>query len=285
MSLGISETQIEIACFVFAREVHFDSLFVDNVRDGFDLHSRVLRLARVLTTVLRTLNLLKSFYRELQNAPLLDNSQRFFPQPVPLASAPPMPKFQFLQRLYPKLDDPENPAPGVFIGIMEESSEDGSYTEGDRVVVKFSTRYNAHAQELLARMDRAPSVYYSQRLRGADFIMTIMEHVEGTMVSKWEDELPREFYTKLKSAITLLHEAGYVFGDLRAQNVLVGHGTDPIILDFDWVALAGKGRYPASINPGSVFHDWAPGVERNGLMQKEHDLHMLQTFEALCCQA
>ncbi|KAE9404992.1 hypothetical protein BT96DRAFT_1015921 [Gymnopus androsaceus JB14] len=250
LALGVSGTQIEIACFVFAREVHFDSLFLENVRDAFDFH---------------------------------------FPG-SPIGSSPddsttPLPKFRFLQRFFSDPDDTENLVPGVFIGIMEETAGNGSYKEGDRVIVKFSTRYNSEAHELLAKRDLAPSLYYSQRLRGGDFILNIMEYVEGEMASNWEgndEKLPREFFTKIELAITLLHESGYVFGDLQPQNILVVDSSEGRLVDFDWVARAGEGRYPASINPKSFAHGWAPGVERNGIMEKEHDIHMLRRIEALC---
>lgn len=287
LSIGFSGTQIEVACFVYAQAVHFDSLFLENVRDGFDLHSQVLRLGRVFDVVLKAFVRLKAFYAGLNEIPdpAGDDIHRFFPNPIPLASTVHMPKFQFLRRLMIG-EASLNLAPGVFIGIMKETAEDGSYQEGQQVVVKFSTRYNSDAQELLAKDGLAPVVYYSQRLRGCDFIMTIMEFVDGQMMSHFqgmEEKLPRELYTSVKCAIDLLHNADYVFGDLRPQNILV-KGSSGVLVDFDWVARAGEGRYPASIDPRSVSHGWAPGMTRNGLMETEHDHYMLKAIEALCRQ-
>ena len=93
-------------------------MFLENLRDRSDPHSRVLRLGRVLTVVLETLRRLENFYSHLQNAPLSNkfNNRYLFPDPIPLASTPSIPRFRFLQRIFAEPDL----APGVFIGVMEE---------------------------------------------------------------------------------------------------------------------------------------------------------------------
>jgi serine/threonine protein kinase len=116
--------------------------------------------------------------------------------------------------------------------------------------------------------------------------MVIMEKVEGKMASDLASRgqpLPRSVLDGVQLAIQTLHQANIVFGDLRLPNIMVCQDDNSqaraILVDFDWAAIAGEGRYPASLAPFSV---WAPTVHPHGLMQKAHDIHMLEVLEGLC---
>ncbi|KAF8191638.1 hypothetical protein K438DRAFT_2018362 [Mycena galopus ATCC 62051] len=52
-----------------------------------------------------------------------------------------------------------------------------------------------------------------------------------------------------------------------------------LLIDFDWAAQDGVGRYPATI---SMSAGWAPGVSSYGLMYKAHDLYLLHMLRQQC---
>ncbi|KAK7054389.1 hypothetical protein VNI00_003583 [Paramarasmius palmivorus] len=153
-------------------------------------------------------------------------------------------------------------------------------------VVKFVSRYNVEAHELFASAGLAPKLYHHVPILGG-YTMLVMECVAGTQAwvrRRSEDGfglrlLPHRVYADVEQAIGLLHDQDIVFGDLRLPNIIVRDDNSAALIDFDWAAKVGEGRYPASILLGTLDHDWAPGVERCGLMEKEHDLHMLQSLK------
>ncbi|KAJ7761882.1 hypothetical protein DFH07DRAFT_679814, partial [Mycena maculata] len=86
--------------------------------------------------------------------------------------------------------------------------------------------------------------------------------------------LPHSVLEDVRRAIEVLHRHNIVFGDLRLPNIMVRqHGSRSPCVDFDWAAIAGQGRYPATISDLDV---WAPTVVPYGVMEKEHDLHLLE---------
>ena len=94
-------------------------------------------------------------------------------------------------------------------------------------------------------------------------------------------------YQDIHDAIKLLHSNDLVFGDLRTPNIMVvpnGSGSDArcrdVLMDFDWVGTHGIGRYPASLDTGLV--DWVSGIKRYGIMDKAHDIAMLNKFKYQC---
>jgi len=71
-----------------------------------------------------------------------------------------------------------------------------------------------------------------------------------------------------------LHQADYVFGDLRGPNVMITKNNEVMFIDFDMVGKHGESTYPIMMSPSI---QWADGVA-DGLcvMLKEHDLEMLK---------
>lgn len=148
-----------------------------------------------------------------------------------------------------------------------------STSDGRVVVVKFASRYNPTAHQLLASKGFAPPLLYNgmsgERFGG--LFMVVMGFAPGEMVG--EEGLPDDIHRSVTDAVSILHEANWVFGDLRRPNVLVdGHWVH--LVDFDWCGEDGKGRYPPTLNDNDDM-DWHADVQRNGLMRKEHDLHLL----------
>ncbi|KAJ7848373.1 hypothetical protein B0H14DRAFT_2356787, partial [Mycena olivaceomarginata] len=159
--------------------------------------------------------------------------------------------------------------------------------DGEEVIVKFARRYNVGAHQILAEMNLAPKLYHHCLVRGG-LIMVVMERVVGMMASHWayhhqDTPLPHSVLEDVRRAIEVLHHRNIVFGDLRLPNIMVRqHGEGEararaVLVDFDRAAIAGQGRYPATISDLDV---WAPTVVPYGVMEKKHDLHLLEVMEA-----
>lgn len=143
------------------------------------------------------------------------------------------------------------------------------------VIVKFTARYNKEAHVLLANAGLAPKLYFCERIVG-DLYMVVMDRVEGKTV--WQlyksRAIPSSVVDQVERAVNHLHTNGIVFGDLRDNNILYTQvdgsaGGKVFLVDFDWANKDGEGRYPATLNQGSL---WEPSVGAYGIMRKAHDI-------------
>jgi len=286
-----------VCAAIYTDVAQVDHLFSMNFHDSIHLEDQILYLARVLEALRTTMDGLKAHYAALgaQQASPYDSAIHL-PSPVsanePHAPLAPELKLRFLYKLSRRtgvsvdpLDEDDwiaNTRHAVFVALgggQESIPQDGA------VIVKFARRYNAAAHQMLARLGLAPKLYHHCSVRGG-LTMVIMEKVEGKMASGLASRgqpLPRSVLDGVQLAIQTLHQANIVFGDLRLSNIMVCQDDNSqaraILVDFDWAAIAGEGRYPASLAPFSV---WAPTVHPHGLMQKAHDIHMLEVLEGLC---
>jgi hypothetical protein len=71
--------------------------------------------------------------------------------------------------------------------------------------------------------------------------------------------------------MTLLHSAGYVFGDLRDPNILKLPDGRAMLVDFDWSGKEGQAFYPMGLN---MDIKWPPGIGAGTLIRKDHDVFM-----------
>lgn len=145
--------------------------------------------------------------------------------------------------------------------------------DGADIVVKFVQRYNADAHQLLAARLMAPDLlYYSMQgptpTKYGGLAMVVMKFVEGRSYSLPEKD---EIKISLKEAVDILHENNLVFGDLRPSNILVV-GERVKLIDFDWCAEDGEGRYPVGLNPEGGWH---PDVGGSVEMRMSHDDYLL----------
>jgi len=161
-----------------------------------------------------------------------------------------------------------------------------------KVLVKFTAQHHPEAHRLLAAEGLAPVLHACVPVCGGLF-MVMMDHVHGEMA--WQasnrlggELLPYDIYKDIEDAVTLLHSKNLIFGDLHTQNIMAvpgGSGSDGLgrgmLIDFDWVGAHGIGRYPSALDDGLV--DWeSSGIERYGMMDKAHDLVMLNKFKGRC---
>lgn len=83
--------------------------------------------------------------------------------------------------------------------------------------------------------------------------MVIMEYLQDG-VSLWRNRedpsrrrpVPGTVLEDVRNALDLLHENGWVFGDVRDANVVWYKGRG-FLFDFDWAGRKGEDRYPAEV--------------------------------------
>jgi len=147
-------------------------------------------------------------------------------------------------------------------------------TSKEVVLVKFSAKYHEDAHLLLAnaKPPLAPILHFCARVVG-DMYMVVMEYIpksEGQSLFAAPPPPPalEGIRKDIKRALDLLHENGFVFGDLRESNVLYlpKDGGRVLPVDFDNVGEHGKGKYSACLNPEAKL-----GVARGQTMDKDHD--------------
>ena len=155
---------------------------------------------------------------------------------------------------------------------------------GVRIVVKFAQTYGRDAHVLLASHDMAPALLYCGPIEPSESApsygsikMIAMEYIDGSLLPQLETAQHNAVSTtgslaqQLKDAVNVLHEGGYVYGDLRGQNIMVTNEGKVKLIDFDWAGRVGEARYP----PFLSTIDWPHGVEAFGTIEATHDQQML----------
>ncbi|KAK0462415.1 uncharacterized protein EV420DRAFT_1628054 [Desarmillaria tabescens] len=149
------------------------------------------------------------------------------------------------------------------------------------IVVKFVEQYGGEAHQLLADADLAPKLLYHGPLDSSagapsygSLRMVVMEEVEGTnaFVRYQGRKAPESFVASIREAVHKLHEHGFVFGDLRRQNIMVTRDDKVKLIDFDWAGKEGEAEYPMQL---SEKIQWAPGVGAMEKVYKVHDISMI----------
>ena len=156
------------------------------------------------------------------------------------------------------------------------------------IVVKFMQEpYGASAHEALAEAGLAPKLLYcgkpSLKSGGPSYgeiEMIVMEYVDGDTVAALKtrriwDDMKDVVRSEVRRALQILHEQkSLVYGDLRGPNVMVTKDKKVKLIDFDWAGVEGQATYPSLISDES--RKWADGVVARGVIQKKHDLEMLE---------
>ncbi|SJL13008.1 uncharacterized protein ARMOST_16444 [Armillaria ostoyae] len=134
---------------------------------------------------------------------------------------------------------------------------------------------------LLADAGLAPKLLYHGPLGSSTDVpsygslrMVVMEEAEGTnaFVLYQDREVLDLFLASVREAVRELHAYGFVFGDLRRQNIMVSPGGKVKLIDFDWAGKDGEAMYPIRM---SNKIRWAPGVGAMEKMYKAHDNFMI----------
>ena len=146
--------------------------------------------------------------------------------------------------------------------------------EGQQVVVKFTRSYGLEAHKILAKNQLAPAIISHETLPGG-WIVVIMEYVEGPQLPESITEVTK---ASLNNALQILHDAEFVHGDLRPQNIVMTKKGGVCILDFDWAGKVGEVYYPSDINLDESC-GWHSDVDRSGLIKFEHDRYQIQKIQ------
>jgi hypothetical protein len=151
---------------------------------------------------------------------------------------------------------------------------------GTEVCVKFVTRYSREVHAYCGSMRIAPTLRGFQVLPGGWF-MVVMDRIDTTFSPSHtsESSLTVELYKSVLEAMTHLHQAGYVHGDLRDTNLMVRKDGQPgfMLVDFDWAGATGEVRYPMNVNTDPTLGRPA-GAYDGEVIKAEHDIHMLRNI-------
>jgi hypothetical protein len=151
------------------------------------------------------------------------------------------------------------------------------------VVVKFCETYGEDAHRLLADYGFAPRLYHCSKVSGGLW-MVVMDWEPGGNAAyrfRHQPELRDEVLKNIRDAVAILHNEGFVFGDLRRPNIVIVErkiGANDqrtirgMLIDFDWAGRDGVVTYPHTINTKDIR--WPRGIEGGKLIEKSHDLEM-----------
>lgn len=243
-------------------------------------HTR--HVARALHALSRGVDELREWYTTFTNHPVFDettqtpsNHPRFFP---------------FADRFPIRDDDFDAPIIEFeYISPLQEMSTCVTFLAKTResaprdIVVKFVQRYCPDVHDILAKATLAPArLYHGRVTRDVDYgnwEMVVMEYFEGRPSYVEDRHKHFDVSEKVLEAIKLVHSKGYVLGDVRPPNVLVGDNGEVKLIDFDWAGEWKEDnsgvRYPAYISEDNI---WSPGIGRMKCIEKEHDLSMHQKW-------
>ena len=153
-------------------------------------------------------------------------------------------------------------------------------TGGEKVLVKFTRRYSKEAHRHCAEAGVAPTLLGFQSLQ-AGWYMAVMEYLDPQTyrVLEPEDGSNYTLIHEINRVVTVLHDGGFVHGDIRDVNVMKRHqwstegARNVFLLDFDWAGPLGVPKYPSNVNLQTVKRP--EGVRGGSLITQEHDLAMV----------
>uniref|UniRef100_T1IH33 PH domain-containing protein n=1 Tax=Strigamia maritima TaxID=126957 RepID=T1IH33_STRMM len=132
------------------------------------------------------------------------------------------------------------------------------YEDGEQVV-----RDCVDAHKLCAERGFAPRVKYHEDNK--TYHVVICERFKG---ERFEGgRFSNEIKTQLRNVLDVLHEGGFVFGDLRPPNILMDEKSRVNLIDFDWSGRDGVDRYPELVNSQIV---WPKGMNCGRRLLKSH---------------
>ena len=153
-------------------------------------------------------------------------------------------------------------------------------SDGTKVCVKFATRYSRDTHIWCTSMGIAPPLRGFEALAGGWF-MVVMDRIDDVFkpLDTSESRLTNELHELVLKKTTLLHQAGYVHGDLRNTNLMVRKDGQSgfMLVDFDWVGKIGEVCYPMNMNTDPVL-GCPPGTYDGEIIKADHDMDMLQNI-------
>ena len=266
------------------------------------LDENIMRTARIFSAAAKAVRKLHAYYDdlELSDTPV---PSRLFPRPTFGPEDQPDFQLTFTEKLCF-----ESRVPRLLFGAEMITEQGEANHVSKKVVIKFTERYCEEAHRLLAAHFLAPRLYFCKRTL-CGLWMIVMDRVEGQDAHILFPGEPPDYVKKdVDRAIQLLHQHGFVHGDICMSNILVVKRprsqeqilapTSPsteaeviemdvgdldsetpgaVLIDFDWTGKDGVTNYPPL-----WYNQPIPGVDggndliRHGLMKKEHDRFMFE---------
>jgi serine/threonine protein kinase len=157
----------------------------------------------------------------------------------------------------------------------------------EKICVKFARRYSKEAHMKCASMGFAPQLRGFEELPGG-WYMAIMDYLDAASYQELCSALPelslaskKNTAREIHEAISALHQAGYVHGDIRSNNVMKKKGDGGIMLvDFDWAGIIEEVRYPMNVNIVEIGRP--QGAYDGQLILAEHDVAMVDSIFQPC---
>ncbi|PFH49602.1 hypothetical protein AMATHDRAFT_4757 [Amanita thiersii Skay4041] len=142
-----------------------------------------------------------------------------------------------------------------------------------KICVKFTRRYSQEAHRFWAERKRAPDLIAVNSLP-AGWIMVVMEYLED--YDYWKAP-PKYVWDGLVGLVAEFQEHGFVHGDIRGANILIGQeeGSNELVfklIDFDWAGKVGTTHYPSRLHPAIAR---ASDVVACGAIEFDHDNYMV----------
>ncbi|TFY55631.1 hypothetical protein EVG20_g9248 [Dentipellis fragilis] len=268
--VGLMGDYVEIGSAVFLADgVYYSHPYSQKLSLDFHASNHIFRLAQAFSAVNIAVNSIHNFYSQfIDHPPPSDSIAHLFPSPTPLDDEPPLPALTFISRLsktgdsrYVVPETEEERRSGLYIAHMPRPTMAAGVQADNtpntiEVLVKFTPRYNPHAHQLLAEVGLAPTLHACRKY-----------------VKSWKD-MPQAVFADVEKAVKILHENHIVFGNLQPCNILClpspaglrsPERTGGMLVDFDWAAVDGQGRYPATL-PEELFL-WASSVDRYSVLE------------------
>ncbi|KAF5366293.1 hypothetical protein D9758_005793 [Tetrapyrgos nigripes] len=261
--------------------------------------NKVSRIACTLLAAREGIKTLERFYQDLGLCSLVMNDKhpRFFPS-VTSYPDPERPgkhiKFEYVEPMEKEALHMCVTYRARAISSPDSVVPDFTPQHPRDIVVKFARTYGEDAHRLLASHGMAPNLLYRGPLSpNSELSMVVMDYFPGQTLNLvfGPMEVCNEVYQEAKKALDVLHDAGFVFGDLKRPNILVlggrherdederSQGTSRksrvALIDFDWAGKIGTARYPAFLNPRATYPE---GVGPYEEIRKEHDERMLESL-------
>ncbi|KAJ3121601.1 hypothetical protein HK098_003574 [Nowakowskiella sp. JEL0407] len=205
-----------------------------------------------------------------------------------------------LQRFYPyvrevdvgdeKLTEPTfDCRPFEFQNMMKAKLVNARGQVIDTVVVKISSWYGYRVHEFAAERDFAPKIYYHSETDIPGYHFTVMQYIEGetlfdlrhqvvdeTLLFDLKNLIDGKAFDDLRANLVEMHNANFVFGDLRDANVIFCN-EKLYLIDFDWAGDAGIVSYPFNVETTKINRPKrVKGMEQ---ITSEDDLWMFEKLK------
>jgi hypothetical protein len=165
-------------------------------------------------------------------------------------------------------------------GLVEVVPNTRVYINGT-FVWKFTTRYSEEAHNCAHQLNIAPKLCFAETY--GEWSLIRMQKISGVVVNRQTLCDNSRLWQDFKENVALFHQAGFVHGDMRQQNIMFGCLPESsekgfFIMDFDWAGVKNQVYYPILINDSIK---WPQGVNPLGMILEDHDLAWLQTIEQM----